>query len=65
MPGLKRTVVRTAKGVTVHYEPVVLSVSLNFDEQTQIMRATGSCPEKLELSATDLKGIMSGSTTGD
>ncbi len=58
MPALKRTLVRTATGATVHYEPVVLSVSLNFDQKTAIMRATGSCLEKLELTATDLKRIM-------
>jgi hypothetical protein len=51
-------VVRTATGTTVQYEPVVLSVSLNFDQKSTIMRATGSYPEKLELSASDLKGIL-------
>ncbi|MGO9093879.1 MAG: hypothetical protein ACLQGV_01530 [Bryobacteraceae bacterium] len=58
MPAFKRTLVRTAKGASVQYEPVVLSVSLNFDQKSAIMRATGSCLEKLELSASDLKAIM-------
>jgi hypothetical protein len=61
MPGFKPSVVLTKTGTTVQFQPVVLSLDLTPEQRALITRTIGQCPRKLELTATELKLVATGS----
>jgi hypothetical protein len=58
MPGFKPSTNVTQVGTTVQLQPVVLSINLTLEQRALILRATGQCPTKLELTASELKLIL-------
>lgn len=61
MPGFKQSVVLTKTGTTVQFQPVVLSLDLTPEQRALITRTIGQCPQKLELTAAELKLVAMGS----
>lgn len=58
MPGFKQSMIVTQAGTTVQLQPVALSIDLTPEQRALVLRATGRCPVKLELSASELKVIL-------
>jgi hypothetical protein len=58
MPGFKQSLIVTHEGTTVQLQPVALSIDLTPEQRALVLRATGQCPVKLELSASELKVIL-------
>jgi hypothetical protein len=58
MPGFKRITVSTATGRTAQYEPIQLSLALTPDQKAVVSSITGQSSETLDLTTTELRGIM-------
>lgn len=58
MPGFKQTMIVTQAGTTAALQPIVLSINLTPAQRALVLKATGQCPAKLELTANELKVIL-------